>query len=198
MTDRRRLFLSKEEVQSMGVELTENTTDPIKVLYLPIDPINVSSSISFDYWSAASDTSYKKIYTGNGYDIRIVPENPDYVYVQLSSGTLSFFYYYRYNSGTPYKNQWHIIFNQFYFQQKVGTSTTRSGQSILPSYQNTGNPLCESSGNSLYLRIDITKLDLSQMVTTGITFNCTGEFFIKYKSGTIPADTIFYEPGTYE
>ena len=51
----RRLFLTKDEVKSLGTELTESTTEPIKVLYLPIDSGTLFNNIKFYYWSSSSD-----------------------------------------------------------------------------------------------------------------------------------------------
>ena len=183
----RRLFLTKDEVKSLGTELTESTTEPIKVLYLPIDNTKLANIIiKFYYWSSSSDQIFNSSFS-DGYGKISNIGGASYL-VSLNSTSLLFNW--KGGNGTAkwelHYTMYHVIYNRQGSDADI-IDRLNFSTSISNSYQNS------------YIKCDITELPIyaygGQNSPTG---NWRGKFYLKYKEGTIPADTIFYEPGTYE
>lgn len=189
----RRIFLTKDEVKSLGTELTAQTTDDIAILYLPIDFVDMPETYTTIYFKyrTLNHTDYTYSYTGSGYKINInnnISTNNKCVSISL----------YRWESGRSSSHYMTFRFNRGKYGNSAGTmelypceydlaypddgeSSSRTSHTHMPiTYQvNTSD---------LYVRVDITKIKFPSYAG-----NCPA-FLIQYVSGDIPADTIFYEP----
>lgn len=167
------------------MELTNQTTDDIQALYLPVrgmyDVIG-NSSILFKY--RKKDHSDLSVRTNGstynsylGYDYSNFP-------VELTSGRLSFKW--------QYTNGNRTCFNNIEFTRLLGSQYDGYG-----SVTNGGIRITDMMGEDadLYVKIDITKINLGLAYTTGSYHSMlVNDFLIQYLSGDVPADTIFYEP----
>lgn len=171
------------------MELTNQTTDDIQALWLPVrgmyDLIG-SSSILFKYRtknhsdlqvaaSGRSDSSYL------GYDYQKYP-------VSLTYQQLSFKWSYQEPNRYPSAVGCTVNFNSLAGYMSNGRSSYSSAIKFV-----------DMAGEDVdwYVRIDITKFSFSLVSSTnGVSYyyKSVSDFLIQYLSGDVPADTIFYEP----
>lgn len=182
----RRLFLTKDEVKSLGTELTESTTEPIKVLYLPIDYTKLAGiTIKFYYWSSSSDQIFNSYYR-NGSNTSTI--GGDSYLVSLTNYHLLFNW--GYNNMTAKWELWYTMYHVIY---------NRSGYDADTIDRYSFSTLTDDSYQNSYIKCNITELPIyARGASINTPGSWVGKFYLKYKEGTIPADTIFYEPGTYE
>lgn len=177
----RRVFLTKDEVKNLGIELTENTTDDIAVLYLPLNGqwSQGTGPIYFNY-RTKDHTNVNAAVTSGSYKARINNKNftvPIYV-----GGALIVFNYKLTSSTTDVNASYSLYYNSLF-------GSTSGAPSLSDNYKSTV-PISDCMDvTDMYIKIDIPKIKV-QLIGHG-TFK---DFLIKYKSGNIPADTIFYEP----
>lgn len=181
----RRIFLTKGEVRNFGVELTESTTDDIAVLYLPLDTdlLTGNGSIVFDY-RTKDHTDVNTRFTSGNYTSYIENTNSriNGIPISLNSDNIRL----KYNLTGPTTNvvrEYMIYFNGLLETTNLNTPNSGNSDSYFRVHISKYMDVTD-----LYIKIDITKIN---MRVIGGTFT---DFLIKYKSGNIPADTIFYEP----
>lgn len=193
MDNLRRGFLTKDEVKSLGaMELTNQTTDDIQALWLPVrgmyDLIG-TSSILFKYRTKnhsdlkvsaiPANAAYYRSYLG--YDYQKYP-------VELQYDSLRFKWSYQEPNRYPSAVGCTVNFNSLAGYMSDGRSSYSSAIRFV-----------DMAGEDVdwYVRIDITKFSFSLVSSTNgssYDYKSVGDFLIQYLSGDVPADTIFYEP----
>lgn len=186
MDNFRRTFLTKEEVKKIGIELTENTTDDIAVLWLPLDrQLLLGGAIAFNYRTKDHTDVNTVIQGKSGSDTYKSNINNEfdrdpivlyYNYIKLN-------YKLSFTSGSTYRD-YNIYYNGI--REMTNLNTPNSGG----TYTYYDIPMSNYMDvTDMYIKIDITKINMRFI--GGGTFT---DFLIKYRSGNIPANTIFYEP----
>lgn len=183
MDNLRRLFLTKDEARSLGTELTNQTTDDIQALYLPVRgmyDIIGNKKILFKYRTKNhTDLTYST--NGNSQNSYLGLDYTNYP-IELKYSSLLLQWRYSSNVHAGYT----ITFTGLSGNSYNGYSSSYS----------TAVNIVQMMGEDVdwYIRIDVTKFTLSLAQTTPYTTKSVSDFLIQYLSGDVPADTIFYEP----